>query len=80
MRKAKTTNSETTQLDSEEREILDAYESGQLSPVADSKQLMASHVQYAAATFKKDARINIRLSSKDLRSLQRKALIEGMLY
>lgn len=82
MRKAKvkSTNSETTQLDSEEKEILDAYESGQLSAVTDSKQLMASHVQYAQATFKKDARINIRLSSKDLRSLQRKALIEGLPY
>ena len=50
-------------LDNEEKEILDAYESGKLSSVADSKVLMARHVDYAATTFKKDARINIRLSS-----------------
>ena len=67
-------------LDSEEKEILDAFESGKLSSVADAKDLMAQHVQYAAATFKKDARINIRLSSKDLRGLQRKALSEGIPY
>ena len=82
MRKAKvkSTNLEIIDLDSEEKEILDAYEAGQLSAVTDSKQLIAHHVQYAAATFKKDARINIRLSSKDLRSLQRKALVEGIPY
>ena len=34
----------------------------------------------AEATFKKDARINIRLSSRDLSSLQAKALMEGMPY
>ena len=67
-------------LDNEEKEILDAYESGKLSTVTDVKETMARHVQYAAATFKKDARINIRLSSKDLRSLQRKALSEGIPY
>lgn len=67
-------------LDNEEKEIVDAYESGKLSPVVDAKALMARHVQYAADTFKKDARINIRLSSKDLRGLQRKALSEGIPY
>ena len=30
--------------------------------------------------FKKDARINIRLSSKDLRGLQKRALAEGIPY
>ena len=67
-------------LDTEEKEILDAFESGKLSALANAEKLMAHHVEYAAATFKKDARINIRLSSKDLRSLQRKALSEGMPY
>ena len=67
-------------LDSEEKEILDAFESEKLSSVADAKDLMTQHVQYAAATFRKDARINIRLSSKDLRGLQRKALSEGIPY
>ncbi len=34
----------------------------------------------AEATFKKDARINIRLTSKDLRALQLRALKEGIPY
>lgn len=74
------TDMKNNDLDSEEQEILEAYESGKLSSKPGSKEATARHVQYAAATFKKDARINIRLSSKDLRSLQRKALSEGMPY
>jgi predicted DNA binding CopG/RHH family protein len=35
---------------------------------------------YAEATFRKDARINIRLSSRDLKNLQKKALEEGIPY
>ncbi len=36
--------------------------------------LLARHREYAEATFRKDARLNIRISSKDLRGLQRRAL------
>lgn len=41
---------------------------------------IARHKRHAAATFKKDARINIRISSKDLRELQKLALSEGLPY
>jgi predicted DNA binding CopG/RHH family protein len=41
---------------------------------------LTRHVAYAEASFRKDARINIRLSSKDLRGLQRRALSEGIPY
>jgi len=34
----------------------------------------------AEETFKKDKRINIRISSRDLESLQRRALEEGIPY
>ncbi|MDQ6950845.1 MAG: hypothetical protein Q9M26_04205, partial [Mariprofundales bacterium] len=43
-------------------------------------QEIKQHQAVAEATFKKDARINIRLSSRDLRSLQTRALREGMPY
>jgi predicted DNA binding CopG/RHH family protein len=43
-------------------------------------QEMEQHKAVAEATFKKDARINIRLSSRDLRSLQARALQEGIPY
>ncbi len=67
-------------LDSEEKEILKAFESGQLKRVKGVSEKIEQHQKIAEATFKKDARINIRLSSKDLRALQARALKEGIPY
>ena len=64
----------------EEQEILKAFESGNLNRVKNSAQEIERHQAIAEATFKKDARINIRLSSRDLRALQARALQEGMPY
>ena len=36
--------------------------------------------EYARATFKKDMRVNIRISKKDLVALQSRALEEGIPY
>ncbi|MCH8846552.1 MAG: antitoxin [Proteobacteria bacterium] len=69
-----------SKLDPYEKEILDAFESGKLKISKSAKQKIKRHTMVAEATFKKDARINIRLSSRDLRSLQAKALMEGMPY
>jgi predicted DNA binding CopG/RHH family protein len=69
-----------SRLDAEEQSILNAFEQNELMHAADHEQRKARHQQYAAAMFKKDARINIRLSSKDLRGLQKKALEEGIPY
>lgn len=69
-----------TKLDREEAEILAAFESGKIRRVKGVDALLARHKSYAAATFRKDARINIRLSGKDLRGLQKRALAEGMPY
>ncbi len=67
-------------LDAEEQEILDAFEAGTLKRSANAKAEIKRHQEYAAATLQKDSRINIRLSSKDLRSLQKRALQEGLPY
>ena len=48
--------------------------------VANAKADMQRHREAAVATFAKDSRINIRISSKDLRALQKKALGEGLPY
>jgi len=69
-----------SKLDAEEEQILEAFETGKLKKSKNSKQQIKQHMKAAEATFKKDARINIRLSSRDLRSLQAKALMEGMPY
>ena len=67
-------------LDAEEQEILDAFEAGKLRRATGAKAQIKRHKEYAAATFLKDSRINIRISSKDLRSLQIRALQEGLPY
>ena len=46
-------------LDEEEQEILTAYESGKTTRVEDTVSLSARHREYAEATFRKDARINL---------------------
>jgi predicted DNA binding CopG/RHH family protein len=67
-------------LNIEEKEILDAFEKGELKRSVNAKKEIEKHRVVAEATFKKDARINIRLSSKDLRALQALALKEGVPY
>jgi len=67
-------------LDQEEREILEAFASGNVKRSKDAAEIQKRHQEYAEAMFRKDARINIRLPSKDLRGLQKKALAEGIPY
>jgi predicted DNA binding CopG/RHH family protein len=67
-------------LDAEERELSEAFESATLKSVPGVKAELKKHKDYAAATFQKDSRINIRMSSKDLRALQKRALGEGLPY
>ena len=67
-------------LDQEEHEILAAFESGKVKRSVNARDTQKRHQEYAEAMFRKDARINIRLQSKDLRGLQKKALAEGIPY
>ena len=69
-----------SKLSGEEREILEAFEKGKLKRSKKAEYTQKRHQEYAEAMFKKDARINIRLSSKDLRGLQKRALAEGIPY
>ncbi|MBN1928828.1 MAG: antitoxin [Chlorobiaceae bacterium] len=69
-----------SEFDTEEREILEAFEAGKLKRVPDADEQMTRHRLAAEATFKKDTRINIRLSSRDLRALQVRAMQEGVPY
>lgn len=69
-----------SKLKPEEKEILEAFEVGRLKRVKNAERSIAEHRKIAEETFKKDARINIRLSSRDLRALQARALKEGIPY
>ncbi len=67
------------QFDKEEQEILEAYESGEFQ--SDMTPARKEFIEQSAAnTFKKDKRINIRISGRDLTAIQRRALEEGMPY
>jgi predicted DNA binding CopG/RHH family protein len=68
-----------TKIDPYESEVLKAYESGELESVA-TKDELARIKAAARATGTKDRRVNIRLSSADLRDIQIAALREGMPY
>jgi len=69
-----------SRLDQDERELLEAFETGELKQAPDAADMQKRHRDYAEAMFRKDARINIRLSSRDLRGLQKKALAECIPY
>jgi predicted DNA binding CopG/RHH family protein len=66
--------------DDEELEILQAWESRALKPVNGVKDEIKTHRAAAQATFIKDQRLNIRISSRDLKNLQARALEEGIPY
>ena len=67
-------------LDEEEKELMASIEKEEWIPVADLKAEKEKAVQAARNTLKKDKRINLRLSQKDYRQIQLKAIEEGMPY
>lgn len=67
-------------LDDEERELLRSFEAGEWTGVPNRDEEVRRYRGYARETFKKDRRINIRISSRDLDALQKKALVEGIPY
>lgn len=67
-------------LDKEEKELLESVESGEWESVPDLEEELRRSKEYAKATFKKDKRLNIRISKHDLEALKIRALEEGMPY
>ncbi len=67
-------------LDTDEKEILDSVDRGEWRPARASKRAKSRYSGYAKATFRKDRRLNIRISTKDLEAIQKRALEEGLPY
>lgn len=67
-------------LDSEEKELLASYEADEWQSVGNLEEKTQTYSEYASATFKKDRRVNVRISNKDLEALQKRALEEGLPY
>ena len=68
------------ELDEEEREILEAYERGETVPVPDMEARIAEYQEAARNFFRKDRRVNIRISNRDILALQEIAQEEGLPY
>ncbi len=68
------------ELTKEEKEILESFEKDEWVPLPDGESEIGKHKRYARNTLKKDRRINIRISSKDLETLQLMAVEDGLPY
>lgn len=67
-------------LTKDERELLEAYEQGELRSTVKCKTDLTKYRKIARAAFRKDKRVNIRISEKDLVGIQKRALAEGIPY
>jgi predicted DNA binding CopG/RHH family protein len=67
-------------LSKEEKELLDSVERGEWKTIPNFKEETKRYQDYAKATFRKDKRVNIRLSERDLVNIQKRALKEGLPY
>ncbi len=66
-------------LNKEEKELLDSYENDEWVSISETEDV-AKYKAAAKNTFKKNKRVNIRISEMDLDLLQEKALAEGLPY
>lgn len=67
-------------LSREEQEIETLFERDQISLSKPSKKLISNLRSAAENTFRKDRRINIRLSERDMVGIQRVAAAKGVPY
>ena len=67
-------------LDADEKAILESVGRGEWRSTRSVKRERNRYSRYAKATFRKDRRLNIRISTKDLEAIQKRALEEGLPY
>ena len=67
-------------LTDEEKEILEAFERGELVTAKNADQIKKDLIAAAKNTVNKTRNINIRLSEKDLHKIKAKAVEDGIPY
>ena len=67
-------------LTTEEKDILDSVEKGEWKQIPDFRQEAVRYQKAAEATLRKDKRVNIRMTERDLIHFQKAALQEGLPY
>lgn len=68
-----------SKLDQEEKDLLESYENDEWVSVMNPSDI-AEYMATAKNTFRKDKRVNVRMTEMDLELLQERALIEGLPY
>jgi predicted DNA binding CopG/RHH family protein len=64
----------------EERKLRHSVERGDWKSIPDARGKARTYAAYAEATFRKDKRLNIRISGLDLVKIQKRAVEEGLPY
>jgi len=67
-------------LQPDELSLLASYENDEWRSVNELKEQKEQYRAYARAAFRKDKRVNIRISEKDLLDIQKRAVREGIPY
>jgi predicted DNA binding CopG/RHH family protein len=67
-------------LQQDELELLASYETDEWQSVKKLKEQKEQYRAYARATLRKDKRVNIRISEKDLLDLRKQAMRQGIPY
>ena len=73
-------NTNRMKLDEEELQILRDFELGEFESIRNFREEKRKLEEAARKTLQKDRRINIRISSRDLERIQKRAAKEGIPY
>lgn len=66
--------------DAAERELVESLEGGEWHSTGLKARDRARYERAAEQTLRKDRRVNLRLSSRDLDAIKKRALLEGLPY
>ena len=64
----------------EEKDILESVERGEWRRIPDFDKEAKRYEEYTRATLRKDKRVNIRMTERDIVRFQKKAIEEGLPY
>ncbi|MBI2835956.1 MAG: antitoxin [Acidobacteria bacterium] len=67
-------------IEADEKRLRQAVERGEWKSADVGRRGRTRYARVARATFRKDRQLNVRLSSKDLEAIQKRALVEGLSY
>jgi predicted DNA binding CopG/RHH family protein len=67
-------------LTKEEKDILESVERGEWRRIPDFDKEARRYQEYARATLRKDKRVNIRITERDIVRFRKKAIEEGLPY